>query len=89
MNFLRRRTRSLATSEYFADVAPGESVDGVRCEDVQRLTYADGSFDLVTHTEVLEHVPDDALAFAQLYRVSETRRSDDIYGAVDGAQRDD
>jgi SAM-dependent methyltransferase len=67
--FLRRSTRSLATSEYFADVVPGALRDGVCCEDVQRLTYADASFDLVTHTEVLEHVPDDARAFSELHRV--------------------
>lgn len=67
--FLRRSARSLATSEYFADVAPGTSRDGVRCEDIQRLTYADESFDLVTHTEVFEHVADDARAFAELARV--------------------
>ncbi|GAA0718819.1 class I SAM-dependent methyltransferase [Dokdonella soli] len=67
--FLRRSARSLATSEYFADVAPGGLRDGIRCEDVQRLSYADASFDLVTHTEVFEHVPDDARAFAELVRV--------------------
>jgi SAM-dependent methyltransferase len=67
--FLRRRARSVALSEYFADVAPGGIRDGVRCEDVQRLTYADASFDVVTHTEVLEHVPDDARGFAELRRV--------------------
>jgi len=66
---LRRRARSVATSEYFPGVAPGALHEGVRCEDVQRLTYADASFDLVTHTEVLEHVPDDARALAELLRV--------------------
>jgi SAM-dependent methyltransferase len=69
VKYLARSARSLATSEYFADVAPGTLHHGVRCEDVQRLTYADASFDLVTHTEVLEHVPDDARAFAELHRV--------------------
>ena len=69
VTYLRRKARSVAVSEYFADVAPGTSRDGVRCEDVQRLTYADESFDLVTHTEVLEHVPDDERALAELYRV--------------------
>jgi SAM-dependent methyltransferase len=67
--FLMRKAKSVALSEYFADVAPGSSRNGVRCEDVQRLTYADGSFDLVTHTEVMEHVPDDHRAFAELFRV--------------------
>jgi SAM-dependent methyltransferase len=66
---LSRRARSVALSEYFADLPSGAQRDGVRCEDVQRLSYADASFDLVTHTEVLEHVPDDAAALAQLHRV--------------------
>jgi len=67
--FLKRSAKSAALSEYFADAEPGSYRRGVRCEDVQRLTYADASFDLVTHTEVLEHVPDDARAFAELHRV--------------------
>jgi len=66
---LRRHARSLAVSEYFDDLPPGALRGGVRCEDMQRLTYADGSFDVVTHTEVLEHVPDDRRALAELFRV--------------------
>jgi len=69
VGYLRRRARSVATSEYFEDVLPGKERGGVRCEDVQRLSYADASFDVITHTEVLEHVPDDRRAFAELYRV--------------------
>ena len=68
-DFLRRTAKSAALSEYFADAEPGAYRDGIRCEDAQRLSYADASFDLVTHTEVLEHVPDDARAFAELHRV--------------------
>jgi len=67
--YLRRRARGVATSEYFSGIASGSMHEGVRCEDVQNLSYADASFDLVTHTEVLEHVPDDARAFAELVRV--------------------
>jgi SAM-dependent methyltransferase len=70
---LRRHARSVALSEYFADLPPGTIRAGVRCEDVQRLSYADSSFDLITHTEVLEHVPDDARAFAELCRVLRPR----------------
>lgn len=67
--WLQRSAGQFSGSEYFADVAPGTIHDGVRCEDVQRLSYADAAFDLVLHTEVLEHVPDDARAFAELHRV--------------------
>lgn len=64
--YLRRMARSLTVSEYM----PGaNSRGGVRNEDVQDLTFADASFDIVTHTEVLEHVPDDARAFSELHRV--------------------
>jgi len=66
---LRRTAKSVAMSEYFAGKEPGSLHDGVRVEDVQRLTYADASFDLVTHCDVLEHVPDDARALAELHRV--------------------
>lgn len=30
---------------------------GVRCEDVQHLTFASASFDLCISTEMFEHVP--------------------------------
>lgn len=66
---LRRRARSAAFSEYHPEVAPGTTWQGVRCEDVQALTWPDAGFDLVTHTEVFEHVPDDARGFAELRRV--------------------
>jgi SAM-dependent methyltransferase len=36
---------------------------------VQCLTFDDGSFDLVTSTEVFEHVPDDRRAFVEVHRV--------------------
>jgi SAM-dependent methyltransferase len=67
--YLLEHARSAALSEYFVDVPPGTTRGGVRCEDAERLTYADASFDLVTHTEVLEHVSDDARALAELRRV--------------------
>jgi len=41
----------------------------VLCQDVQRLTFEDGSFDLCTSTDVFEHVPDDTRAFAEVFRV--------------------
>ena len=67
--YLRRTFRHLTVSELFDDVPLGGYKDGVQCQDVQRLTYPSGSFDLVTSTEVLEHVPDDAAAFRELRRV--------------------
>jgi SAM-dependent methyltransferase len=67
--YLRSRVRNFSCSEYHPDIAPGTEWQSVRCEDVQRLTWPDGSFDLVTHTEVFEHVPDDVRGFHELRRI--------------------
>lgn len=69
VEFLRRRCASLSVSELLDGVAPGDSRDGVQCQDVQRLTFADASFDLCTSTEVFEHVEDDAAGFREVLRV--------------------
>ncbi|HEY0310777.1 MAG TPA: methyltransferase domain-containing protein [Luteimonas sp.] len=67
--WLRAHCRDTATSEYLDGVAPGTTRAGIRCEDVQALSFGDGSFDLCTSTEVFEHVPDDAAGFRELHRV--------------------
>lgn len=69
VEWLRRNAGKLTCSEYLDDVPAGETVDGVQCQDVQRLTHASASFDVCTSTEVFEHVPEDARGFAELHRV--------------------
>ena len=68
-SYLRRRWPGLYCSEYFGDVSPGERRNGIPCQDVQCLRLPDASFDLVTSTEVFEHVPDDRRGFSEVYRV--------------------
>lgn len=67
--WLRNGCGRVTTSEYLHGVEPGSMHRGVRCEDVQHLTFADGSFDLCTSTEVFEHVPDDLAGLRELHRV--------------------
>ena len=69
VEFLRRRSAELATSEYLDNVPPGTARDGVLCQDVQQLTFPDASFDVCTSTEVFEHVPDDTRGFREIRRV--------------------
>jgi SAM-dependent methyltransferase len=69
LRWLRRRFADVVVSEFFDDVPRGAFRDGVQCQDVQRLTYPDDSFDVVTSTEVFEHVPDDHRAFREIHRV--------------------
>ena len=69
VRFLRHSGSRLTTSEYFDDVPPGTWQGTIQCQDVQRLTYPDASFDLGTSTEVFEHVPDDMAGFREVRRV--------------------
>ena len=67
--FLQGHAGKLVFSEFFDDVQLGASKNGVPCQDVQNLTWPDQSFDVCTSTDVFEHVPDDARAFAEIHRV--------------------
>lgn len=69
VRFLKTRFMKVHTSECFDDLPLGSTADGIRCEDVQRLTYPNSSFDLCTSTEVFEHVPDDTAGFQEIRRV--------------------
>lgn len=57
-------------SEYFgADIPPGTKIKGRRHEDLQRLSFADDSFDLVLSSDVMEHMPDPYAAHLEILRV--------------------
>jgi SAM-dependent methyltransferase len=67
--WLAERFPNLIGSEYLGgQKAPGEIAHGVRHEDVQGLSFADGYFDLIMSFDVLEHVPSERRAFAELAR---------------------
>lgn len=67
--FLKKNVANLTFSEFLDDVESGGYRDGIQCQDIQGLTYESSSFDVVTCTEVFEHVPDDASGFAEVFRV--------------------
>jgi SAM-dependent methyltransferase len=55
-----------------ADLLPGfyRTIDGlVQKQDATNFTFADESFDLVIGNHILEHIPDDAKAMKEIYRV--------------------
>lgn len=57
------------TSYLWDDVELGDSKDGVRCENLERLTFDDDSFDLVISSDIFEHVRKPYEAFAEIHRV--------------------
>lgn len=61
---------SYQCSEYWGDKAAfGEFVEGTRNEDLQALSFASASFDVVLSSDVLEHMPYPYRAHGEIYRV--------------------
>jgi SAM-dependent methyltransferase len=58
-----------ALSDYSPGAPPGAAAGLNRSEDLTRLTYPDGSLDLILTSETLEHVPDLDAALSELRRV--------------------
>ena len=63
------KVRGYVNSYYWPDVALGDERDGVRCEDLRRLTFADASIDLVISSDIFEHVRGPMEGFAEIFRV--------------------
>lgn len=68
-DLLARSCPGYTGSQYFKDVPRGETRGGVRSEDLEALTFAGGSFDVVVTQDVLEHVFHPERAFAEIGRV--------------------
>jgi SAM-dependent methyltransferase len=71
-DFLKRHLNRdlLVCSEYFGPAyKPGQIVNGILNEDLQRTSFGDETFDLIITSEVLEHVPDAPLAEKELMRI--------------------
>lgn len=63
------RSRRYEQSYFWPEIATGQLRDGVRCEDLHALTYADECFDLVISSDIFEHVRHPDLAFSETCRV--------------------
>jgi SAM-dependent methyltransferase len=68
-NFISRHCSDYSSSQYFENVPAGSSLNGVRCEDLERLSFEDSVFDLFITQDVFEHVFNPDLASKEIARV--------------------
>jgi SAM-dependent methyltransferase len=61
--------KNYSHSSYIPGAKPGSIVDGKRCENLEHLTFADGTFDVFLTQDVFEHVFDPKAAFGEIMRV--------------------
>ena len=69
LKWLRKHFRSVSTSEYLPSGELGRLVNGTLNQGIQKLTFEDDSFDILTSNQVFEHVPDDRAGYRESYRV--------------------
>ena len=62
--FFKNHCPNYSFSHFLYDLKPGAVRDGIRCENLEQLTFMDETFDIFITQDVLEHVftPDQALA---------------------------
>jgi SAM-dependent methyltransferase len=63
------RVSGIELSEEAAELARGRALGEVEVGRLEELPWADETFDLITCLDVIEHVPDDVVALAELRRV--------------------
>jgi SAM-dependent methyltransferase len=64
-----RKARNYLPTNFYLDIPLGTvAPSGIRCENLERQTFPDESFDLVITQDVMEHVFDPASAHREIYR---------------------
>ncbi len=65
---LQNECKEYIPSQYFKDRPLGTVKKGIRCENLESLTFEDNSIDLHISQDVMEHVFDPAKAFSEIAR---------------------
>jgi SAM-dependent methyltransferase len=55
-------------THFYPDTPAGKCRDGIRCENLEKMTFPDATFDLVITQDVFEHVLNPAKGFAEIAR---------------------
>lgn len=68
-DYIRSKCKHYSESQLFNDVPLGSSLYGIRCENLENMTFEDESFDIFITQDVFEHVLRPELAFKEINRV--------------------
>ncbi len=66
---ISRKCKKYSISHFFPDTPPGSIKNGVRCENLEAMTFEDARFDLFITQDVFEHVNHPEKAFREIARV--------------------
>lgn len=68
---LHKECKGYTASQFYSDVIPGQvhPSSGYRCENLEKLTFSESSFDLFITQDVMEHIFDPETACKEIARV--------------------
>ncbi|MDX2479779.1 MAG: class I SAM-dependent methyltransferase [Desulfuromusa sp.] len=66
---LKKKCLDYTPTYFYPDLEPGKYRNGFRSENLEKMTFADNSFDLMITQDVMEHVMNPAPAFAEIARI--------------------
>jgi SAM-dependent methyltransferase len=67
--YIKRNCPQYTHSFFYPDITLGTNYNGNRCENLERMTFPDNSFDLFITQDVMEHVNNPMKAFKEISRV--------------------
>ncbi|MBE8988442.1 MULTISPECIES: class I SAM-dependent methyltransferase [unclassified Nostoc] len=68
-DFIQTNCPEYVATHFFQDTPLGDYKHGIRCENLENMTLADSSFDLIITQDVFEHVINPSAAFTEISRV--------------------
>lgn len=68
IDYFRRECEGYIPTYFYPGVQPGITHEGFQCEDLQKTTFEDESFDLIITSDVMEHIPDPWAAYRDMAR---------------------
>lgn len=68
-NYIEKNCINYTASQFWEGVKPGYAKNGVRCENLEQLTFPDNCFDIIITQDVFEHVMNPKEAFKEIARV--------------------
>ncbi|MBI5885215.1 MAG: class I SAM-dependent methyltransferase [Deltaproteobacteria bacterium] len=66
---LQRECKDYTPPHFWPNVKPGDSKYGIRCENLEQMTFADNTFDLMITQDVMEHILNPVKSFSDIARI--------------------
>jgi SAM-dependent methyltransferase len=68
-SYLLKYSNNYSCSQYFHNISLGDYSNGIRCENLEMLSFDDNMFDIFITQDVLEHVFNPKIAIQEIMRV--------------------